>query len=88
MFVGVKRRSIQDFKPKIVLTKPKSRSIVKSLPSSLYTSTECLKLIKCHVCTQIEFSNSTLQNLLLIWLFYNTDLKTHLILSILKVAIS
>ena len=38
----------------------------------------------CHVCTQIEFSNSSLQKLLLIWLFYNTDLKTHLILSILK----
>ena len=37
---------MQDFKPKIVLTKPKTRSIVKSLPSSLYTSTECLKIIK------------------------------------------
>ena len=38
----------------------------------------------CHVCTQIDFSNSSLQKLLLIWLFYNTDLKTHLILTIWK----
>ena len=37
---------MQDFKSRIVLTKPKTRSFVKSLPSSLYRSTECLKIIK------------------------------------------
>ena len=37
---------MHDFKPKIVHTKPNTRSIVKSLPSSLYTSNECLKIIK------------------------------------------
>ena len=37
---------MHDFKLKLVLSKPKTSYFVKSLPSSLYTSTECLKIKK------------------------------------------
>ena len=44
-FAGV-RRSIKDFRSKLEFQKGKTRSLVKSLPSSMYTSPECLKMIK------------------------------------------
>ena len=40
------RRSIQDFRPKLEFQKGKRRSLVKSLPSAMHTSPECLKMIK------------------------------------------
>ena len=44
-FAGV-RRSIKEFRPKLEFQKGKTRSLVKSLPSAMYTSPECLKMIK------------------------------------------
>ena len=44
-FTGV-RRSIKDFRPRLDFRKPKTRSLVKSLPNAMYTSPECLKVIK------------------------------------------
>ena len=40
------RRSKKDFRPRLDFKKPKTRSLVKSLPNAMCTSPECLKVIK------------------------------------------